>query len=238
MPLTLQNRRVEDIAIVKCSGRITEGLESAALQKCLKDLLPYGADVILDLADVDFVDSSGLGLLVRFLMRTQRAQGNLKLCGVRANLREILRITKLNTLFDVYNTEAEAVAEFYQRSKAGAESNPFDTDILCVEQSVDVLAYVRELLRQAGYAVLSATNLPDAMTLLRATRPKMLVISADLRANRATATAESFNRLADTLSVVELPVGFSTNDPAEVSQQLLDRVRSVIEGSAPAIAAR
>jgi len=224
--LSLQNRSIGEITVVTCSGRIVEGPESQALQQHLSDLLPLHPYIVLDLDHVDFVDSSGLGLLVRFLGRTHTAHGGLKLCAVPANVAEILRITRLRTIFDVHDSAEEAVAAFYQRTTSGGTSDRLSTDILCVEHSADVLAFVRELLKQAGYGVMTANNLPDALTLLKATQPKVLVIGADLRSARDTSAAATFNDLADTRPVVELRPDFSSRDAGEAGQRFLDQVRA------------
>ena len=100
MPLSLQSRRVGDITVVTCSGRIVEGDESATLQKHFDDLLPDDPYILLDLGGVQFIDSSGLGLLVRFLARTRTANGGLKLCAVPDTIAEVLRVTKLATIFE------------------------------------------------------------------------------------------------------------------------------------------
>jgi len=104
-------------------------------------------------------------------------------------------------------------------------------NILCVETSADVLAYVRELLRQAGYAVVTTGNLPDALTLLTATRPKLVVIGAELRATRNTRAADTFNRMADALPVIELPANFSSDDAGVAGSRLLSHVQTIIGGS-------
>lgn len=233
MSLLLQSRRVGDIAVVQCSGRIVEGADAAALQQHVNQLFPYGpAYVILDLGEVDFIDSSGLGCLVRLLTRTQAAGGNVKLCAVSAKIGEVLKMTRLTTIFESYESEVDAVAAFYQRGTGAGAVSRFKTDILCVEGSDDVLAYVRELLGQSGYGVMTARNLPDALTLLQATRPKLVVISAELRAARNTRTAQTFNGLADALSVVELPADFSSHDAGEAARRLLEQVCDAI-GQSP-----
>jgi len=230
VPLSFQSRRVGDITVVECSGRIVQGAESAQLQQHVDDLLPVNRHILLHLGEVDFIDSSGVGLLVRLLTRLQNAHGDLKLCTVSSKIVEVLRITKLNTIFDSYESEAEAIAGFYRRSKS--PDRPFlAANILCVETSADVLAYVRELLRHAGYAVVTTGNLPDALTLLTATRPKLVVIGANLRATRDTRTAETFNRLADALSVIELPATFSSDDAGEAGRRLVSQVHAIIGGS-------
>jgi anti-sigma B factor antagonist len=235
VPLSFQSRRVGDITVVTCSGRIVEGAESAALQQHLNDLLHQDPYLILHLGAVDFIDSSGVGLLVRFFSRTQLAGGSLNLCDVSPRIREVLKITRLNTIFESYESEADAIAASYRRARATAESFR-KTNILCVEKSADVLAYVRELLRQAGYDAVTTGNLADALTLLKATRPKLVVIGADLmRLAKDTGAAETFNGLADALSVIELPPDFSSQDAGEAGHHLLDQVRAIM-GAADASA--
>jgi anti-sigma B factor antagonist len=227
LSLTLQNRHIGPITVVTCSGRIVEGPELLALQQHVNELLPTLPHIVLDLGQVEFVDSSGLGLLVRFLSRTHHARGGLKLCAVPPRVVEVLRVTRLLTSFDVH--------AFWQEPTPEAVSDRLRTDVLCVEQSADVLAFVREMLKRAGYGVVTSNNLPDALILLQAMQPKAVVISADLRAVRNTRTGESFNRLAEKRGVVELPPGFSSRDAGEAGQHVLDQVRAAVgdpEGNA------
>jgi anti-sigma B factor antagonist len=224
--LSLQRRRVGDIVIIKCTGRIVFGEETTVLQQQVYDRVADDPYIVLNLAEVDFIDSSGLGLLVRFLNRSRFANGDLKLCAVPARIDDVLRITRLKATFDVFDSEADAIAAFYQRGKSGGTPDRFRSDILCVDKSADVLAYICELLKQAGYGVLTSDNLPDALLLLKATPPKVVVIGAELRAARDTWTADTFNSLASTLSVIELPADFSIRDAGEAGHRLLDRVRS------------
>ena len=232
MPLSLQSRQVGGITVVACSGRIVDGPEAAVLQQQLNDLLPERRYIVLDLAEVNSIDSSGLGLLVRLLTRVQSVHGDLKLCGVQSNIGELLRVTRLGTIFESHDTNAEAVAAFYQSAAAPRAPNRFDpVDILCVEKSLDLLAFVRELLMQAGYGVMTTDNLPDALTLLLATQPKLLVIGAELRAARATQTAKRFNELANAVLRVELPPDFSRVDAGRAADYLLAEVRAMMGDS-------
>ena len=226
--LSLESRQVGDITVVKCNGRIVAGDETTAFQQHLDDLPPHDPFLLLDLAEVHFVDSAGLGFLARLVSRTQSGGGQLKLCGVPPRLREVLRVTRLETMFESYESEADAILAFYQRGKAAATASRLNNEILCVESSLDVLAYVRELLAQAGYGVMTANNLPDALTLLNATQPKVIVMSAQLRSTRGTRAADAFNALADQRPVVELPTDFSVRDAGEAGRRLLEAVQALI----------
>jgi anti-sigma B factor antagonist len=224
VPLSLHSRRVGDISVVACAGRIVEGVESAALKEHFADQLFDQPYVVLDLGEVTFLDSSGLGLLVRLLNRTRTARGDLKLCAVRAPIAEVLRITRLGTIFESYATAPAAVAAFYQPSKLGDTVDEFKTDILCVDPSDDVLVYLHQLLRHGGYGVLTANNLADARTLLTATQPKLLIVGAGLKAAADTRGGEPVSGTAAGAAVIQLPDDFSHRDAGEAGRDLLAQV--------------
>jgi anti-sigma B factor antagonist len=226
--LSLQSRKVGNIAVVTCRGRIVEGAESAALRDHLNALLPQDPCIILDLGEVQFIDSSGLGLLIRFLTQTQSAGGNLALCAVPANIGRVLKMTHLRAIFGSHASQAEAISTFYTRATPAGALSRFNTDILCVEKSPNVQAYVRELLGQWGYGVITAGSVSDALILLKATGPKVVVVGAELRLVADTPAADIFDGLADTLSVIELPRGFSHRDAGEAGHQLLEQVRAAM----------
>jgi anti-sigma B factor antagonist len=230
MALSIDSHRAGEITVLTCRGRIVEGAESATLQKHVDDLIAESPYIILHLGGVDFIDSSGLGLLVRCLIRLESLHGLIRVCAPSSRIAEAFRVTGLTTLFKVFESEADAIAGFYDLP-TGPRATGADASILCVEQSSDVLAYVGQVLRQAGFVVITTTNLPDALTLLTATRPKVVVISAALRAQRETAAGQSFNNQAGALRVVELPAGFGGQDAAAAGRELLERVRGTMSAS-------
>src|SRR5215813_13190709 len=130
----------DDIAVIECSGRIVEGAETTALDKQVRDQQVVYRYFVLDLHDVAFVDSAGLGLLVRLLSRLRRASGDLKLCGVAANIQKSLNVSRLSSVLPSYDGVAEAVAAFERPSGGGEAPARDQVDILCVHRSNDVLA--------------------------------------------------------------------------------------------------
>ena len=230
MALSLETRHLPGVSVVTCTGRIGEDGGCAALQRHLEDVLPREAYVILNLEKVDSVDSSGLGLLVRWLSRTKTLGGTLKLCAVPANVREVLRVTRLGPLFDILDSETEALTAF-QRPAAPMSSADIGTDVLCVETSSNVLAFLRESLQQAGYRVTATNNLADGLMMLQTTHPKVVIVGAALRARRDTRTAATFNDLLDARAFIELPATFSSDDPSSAGATVLDRVATLIANS-------
>jgi anti-sigma B factor antagonist len=231
MSLVLSRRLVGDVTVITCTGRIVVGQESESLQACLDETLPVNVHVLLHLGGVEFIDSGGLGLLARYLTRAQNAGGALKLCALSSKVDDVLKITRLKPVFQVYATEAESIADVHgPPDRTSSVGRP---DILCVDPSVDVLAYLRELLRQSGYQILTASNLPDALILLKTTRPRVVVMGPELRAAGATWTAEEFNRIANQGPVVELPPGFSARDAGDGALPLLQAVQAFVPSKSP-----
>ena len=222
--LTLHSRCVGDVTVVTCSGRIVAGEESRSLQVYLDRLLPESPHVLLHLGAVDFIDSGGLGLIARYLTRPQDRRGTLKVCAVSPKIDDVLRITRLKAVFQPYATEADSIVDLHRAAK-GDDAAFDDPDVLCVDESQDVLSYLREMLKEAGYRTLTANNMSDALILLKATRPKTVVIGAELREASSGHMAEEFNSIASAGTIIELPTGFSEQDAGDAAQHVLQALR-------------
>jgi anti-sigma B factor antagonist len=111
--LKMTSREVDGVTVVALDGRIVLGEESNALREKIKSMVAEGKKkIVLNMDGVTFIDSAGLGTLVA-AHHSAKAQGaSLRLCHLGTKFQEVLQITKLMTIFDVYNTEAEAVASF------------------------------------------------------------------------------------------------------------------------------
>ena len=230
MALSFSGRTIGDITVLKCEGRIVEGAESAALRERVNEVLGHTPAIVLDLGDVHVIDSGGLGMLVRVLART--GQDNFKLCRLTSRFSETLKITRLAAVFDCYQSEAEAIAAFYRTPIGANRASPFVApNVLCVGKSAELLTYMQEVLRQAGLRVATTDNLPDAVTLLKATTPQVVVVDPELRSAGTTGMVEIFNQLINTMSVVDLPADFARQDPIETGPQLVERVRASIGGA-------
>jgi anti-sigma B factor antagonist len=106
-------REVERITIVDLSGRISLGEGSALLRKTVRDLLDHGqTKILLNLGDVNYIDSSGIGELVSGFTAVRSREGELKLLNLTKKVHDLLQITKLFTVFEVYSDEGTAVGSF------------------------------------------------------------------------------------------------------------------------------
>jgi len=113
MSLTIETREVARVTILDVHGRIVLGDEIGDLRDAVRNLLADGKKkIILNLADVDYIDSSGVGELVGCYTTVRNAGGELKLLNLSQKVQDVLHVTKLYTVFDIRNDEFTAVRSF------------------------------------------------------------------------------------------------------------------------------
>jgi anti-sigma B factor antagonist len=113
MSLKSTSRQVDGIAILDLSGRITLGEGSVVLRDTIRELLGKGEKkILLNLGDVTYIDSSGIGELVSAYTAVRKESGELKLLNLTKKVHDLLQITKLYTVFDVKDDEAAAIAAY------------------------------------------------------------------------------------------------------------------------------
>jgi anti-sigma B factor antagonist len=111
--LKTSTRQIDGVTIVDCSGRITLGEGSVVMRDVVKDLLAKGnKKILLNLGDVNYIDSSGIGELVAAFTTVRNQGGELKLLNLTKKVHDLLQITKLYTVFDVKDDETSAVKAF------------------------------------------------------------------------------------------------------------------------------
>ena len=113
MTMKANSRQVSGVSVVDMTGRITLGEGSVVLRDTVRDLVSNGQKkILLNLGDVTYIDSSGIGELVSAFTSVRNQQGQLKLLKLTKKVHDLLQITKLYTVFDIYDDEAQAVASF------------------------------------------------------------------------------------------------------------------------------
>ena len=113
MSMKATNRQVEGVSVVDMSGRITLGEGSVILRDTIRDLIGKGQKkILLNLGDVTYIDSSGIGELVSAFTAVRREGGELKLLNLTKKVHDLLQITKLYTVFDIKDDEAAAIKAF------------------------------------------------------------------------------------------------------------------------------
>jgi anti-sigma B factor antagonist len=109
----LSSRQVGDVTVIDAAGRITLGEAASAFRDTIRDLTAKGnKKILLNLSEVSYVDSSGIGEMVSSYTTIHGSGGQLKLLGLNKRIKDLLHITKLYTVFDAYDDEAAAIRSF------------------------------------------------------------------------------------------------------------------------------
>jgi anti-sigma B factor antagonist len=111
--LTIASREVDGVTVLDLSGRITLGEGSVQLRDAIRDLIGKGQKkILLNLGDVTYIDSSGLGEMVSAYTTARNQSASLKLLQLNKKVNDLLQLTKLYTVFDIYDDEASGIASF------------------------------------------------------------------------------------------------------------------------------
>jgi anti-sigma B factor antagonist len=112
MQLKLATRTNEGVLVVDCTGRIIFGEESSLLREEVQKAISENKRILLNLGEVNYIDSGGLGILVALDTTARNAGSTIKLAKLTKRVGDLLQVTKLLTVFDVHNSEAEAIESF------------------------------------------------------------------------------------------------------------------------------
>ena len=118
MQLKLSSRVVNDVLIVDCSGRIVFGEEAGAIREFVKGALAKNKQVVLNLKNVSYIDSGGLGTLVGLYTSAHSAGGDIRLSQLTQRVGQLLQVTKLVTVFASFDSDDAAVKSFAKTARA------------------------------------------------------------------------------------------------------------------------
>jgi len=227
MSLSVDARHCGAVYVIRCTGRVVAGEEVGVLEASFIRGLREFIRFVLHINDISRVDSTGLGLLVRFLSHTRNRGGDLRLAAPPPFLSNLLQLTKLASIFRVYDSEEEAIVSFLKEPRA---SHPGDASVgpmvLFVDQSPDLCAFVRALLHHHGYKALSTCRIHDAKMLLTATKFDYIVLGPDNSHRPSDNVVASLKSLAPTATTVLLPREFKHEDPERAGLDLLRMMQS------------
>jgi anti-sigma B factor antagonist len=116
--LRISTRTIDGVLIVDCNGRLVFGEESANLRDTVKKLISENKNIVLNLSGVSYIDSGGLGTLVALYTSAQTNGGKIKLASLTPRVGDLLQVTKLVTIFEVYDNEEQAVQSFLRGAAA------------------------------------------------------------------------------------------------------------------------
>ena len=227
MQLTLASHKSGNVAIIACQGRIVTGEETRALQLEVDRLTLGSKNVVLDLAGVIFIDSGGLGALVRLRGVLRANHGDLKLCNTSPFVHKVLEATHLLQLFPVFASETDAIRAFSVHAHTPEEkSSAPKLKILCVDTSADLLAYLSALIGRLGYESFTAKQLNDAVLMLKVRKPDLVICGPGLRANQLA--VEKLRSTDPSIHLLLLDPDFSLAEATHTGAELTERIRALL----------
>ncbi len=232
MQLRLESRPVGDVFVVQCVGRMVAGNEIFTLHSQVGDAIDKYGDVVLQLDRLDFVDSSGLGALMRLMQAARAKGGDVKLTGVPPRLQKMLELTHLSSQFEIYDSMEEAITAAYLGSRySRGKTGDLRPRLLCVYASLDMCAFLREVLCAAGFNALTTTSVEDAPILLKATKARLVIVSSRIQMLRGKPIRAALQEIVPDVRLLPLDDQFAAEDPGEAAERLVKDVNAALSAA-------
>jgi anti-sigma B factor antagonist len=221
MPLSVRSRLCENVFVLHCQGRIVAGDEVHVLEKALEEAAREVPRIVLEVHDVDRLDSLGIGLLVRYAARLRKRGGDIRLADAPPFILSLLKLTMLTALLQVCPTEQEALLSFARNPSAQSVAGKGTGKVLVLDQSADLCAFVKTVLSQHGLEVRTAGLVRDAKVLLQVDRVDYILTSADSPQLCSDNVIDSLKIFAPSASILILPGDFKHRDALDATATLL-----------------
>ena len=221
MLLRLSSRFVGNVYVIECVGRVVLGDEVKALEDALAAGEREFSRIVLNLAEVNRLDSIAMGLLVRYAERLRKRDGGLRLGAPPPFVTHLLEMTKLSTLLQSYATEEEAIVSFLKQRPAGETEASNGPRVLVFDESADLCGFVRTVLTGRGYDVRSTCSFHDAKTLLGVDGVEYIVVGPSTPQLSSETVVESLTALSPKAKTVRLDAEFKIRDAREATNALL-----------------
>ncbi len=233
MPLELNTHICGTVLVVECAGRIAAGPESESLLAVLhKDAFRNLKQIVLGMAGVTRLDSSGIGLIVRYANSLRQRSGDLRLAAVTPTVLEILQLTRLDSVLKLFPSEDEAVLSFLERSTGTASVPCAAGCVVLVDQSPDFCAFAAALLTQHAYEVKVASLVRDAKILLMIEKPNFILVGPSTRPEALDQTLATFRSLAPGAKILAVDPALKTYEPHHAGEILLQMLAPSAAGTA------
>jgi anti-sigma B factor antagonist len=228
MNLALKSQFMSGVAVIRCHGRIVVGNEVSLLQREVENHRMETQKFLLDLDGVTYLDSGGLGALVRLMGILRARHGDLKLCRVSRFVHDVLKATNLLAVFAIFPTEQDGLASFGQRpaARTGHTLSAHGT-ILCIDPSSDLLSYITAVLQRAGFEVKTSCQFADAAVLLSAMKPRAVICGPGV--TKDGPAFERFRRLDSRIQFMMLPADFHTSHASDAGIDLVNRLQTLLQ---------
>jgi anti-anti-sigma factor len=222
MSLQIEERFCGNVFILQCTGHIVLGDDLNALEAVFDRIIHEFQRIVLSIAGVTRLDSSGMGLMVRYAANLRKRGGDLCLAAPPPFITEVLEITLLNTVLPALPTEQEAVVSFLAPLFAPVSHDHPGRRVLVVDRSRDLGAFVRAVLTHHGYDVHSASLVSDAKILLHVHPIDYILVGPGTPQMPSEHVLAALKNLAPKATALQLTREFRSFDAHQAAEVLLE----------------
>ena len=221
MLLSIKSRFVGNVYVIECVGRVVLGEEVKSLEAELERGEREFTRIVLNLAEVNRLDSIAMGLLVRYAERLGKRGGGLRLAAAPTFVTKLLDMTKLSFMLPNFPTEEEAIVSFLKQEPTDELQEKRGPRVLVVDESPDLCVFVRTVLMQHGYDVRSTCSFRDAKILLGVDSVDYIVVGPGTPQLSAETVIHTLTALSPKATAFRLAPDFKIRDAREATDALL-----------------
>jgi anti-anti-sigma factor len=221
MPLTLNSRHLGNVYILQCHGRIALGDEMKSMEAALEFATREFSRLVLNMSSVARVDSTGIGLLVRYATNLRKRNGDLRLADPPPFLTALLNLANLSPYLHALPTEEDAIVSFLKQRVAEKTQARPGQRVVVVDQSPDLCAFIRTLLTQRGFDVQSTYSYRDARIMLKVQPAEFILVGPGTGQLSTDFVVKTLQTAAPAAKTVPLGEDFHSRDAHEATEALL-----------------
>lgn len=221
MPLILESRFCGNVYIIQCKGRIVAGEELKSLEATLELAVREFTRLVLEVSELGRLDSTGMGLLVRYAVSMRKRGGDLRLASPPPFIMTLLSATRLSSVLQIHATEQEAILSFLQERSAETPQQQQGPRVLLLAESPDLCVFVRTVLTHHGFDVKSTTLFRDAKVLLQVDAVDYILLGPSASQLASETVLGVLRGLAPNAAALHLGADFNSLDAHEATEVLL-----------------
>jgi anti-anti-sigma factor len=221
MLLSLNSRHLGNVYVIQCTGRLVLGEEVKALEAAFEQGAHESTRFVLNIGELNRLDSVAMGLLVRYAERMGKRGGGVRLAAPPPFVETLLHMTKLSAVLPSYPTEEEAILSFLKEGPVAEAQERRGPRVLVVDESADLCVFARTVLARHGFDVRSTCSFRDAKTLLQVDEVDYILVGPGTPQLSSETVLTALTALAPKATALRLDPDFKIRDAREATNALL-----------------
>ena len=227
----MKSRFCGNVYVIQCVGRLILGDEVKSLEAAFELGARETPRLVLDLSEVNRLDSIAMGLLVRYADRMGKQGGGLRLAAAPPFVMTLLNLTKLTGLLQNYQTEEEAILSFLRERSDEEAQERSGPRVIFVDDSADLCVFVKTVLMKQGYDVITTPYLRDAKILLQGQDVDYILVGPGTAEQPSETVTSTLTALAPEAQPLRMDAEFECRDANEATEALMQLLRASGSGA-------